>query len=40
MYIYTFKNPVLARSMKKVFWQFPSPQDAEGMERLEPVVRE
>jgi hypothetical protein len=39
MYILTFRNPVLVKRMTKVFWQFPSPENAEQWKRLDPRVQ-
>ena len=35
MYIWRFMNPVLTREMKKVFWQFPSPDEIDQWARLD-----
>jgi len=29
MYIYEFRNPILNKSLKKVFWSFPSKDDTK-----------
>jgi hypothetical protein len=34
MYILTFRNPILRKSMTKVFWQFPTPDDNTQWQRL------
>jgi hypothetical protein len=40
MYIYHYRNPVMTRSVEKIFWCFPSRQDpSEKWTRLEPRVR-
>lgn len=39
MYVVNFRNPLLFRSMKKVFWAFPAEFDStEKWKRLEPDV--
>jgi len=41
MYILTFRNPILRKSMKKVFWQFPTSQDMDKWSRLtQPVQKQ
>lgn len=40
MYLTIYRNPVLLRVMKKVFWQLPKPSDREQWKRLEPLVKE
>lgn len=40
MYILTYRNPLLLKTMRKVFWQFPSSDDStEKWDRLDPQVR-
>jgi hypothetical protein len=40
MYVVNFRNPLLFRSMKKVFWTYPSEYDsADKWKRLEPDVQ-
>jgi len=40
MYIMHHRNPLLAKSMKKVFWQFPSPsQDIRKFKRIDDKVK-
>jgi len=39
IYIFTYRNPVLRKSMKKVFWQFPTSDNIEQWNRLEKVVQ-
>mmetsp|Transcript_21579 Transcript_21579/g.33233 ORF Transcript_21579/g.33233 Transcript_21579/m.33233 type:complete len:262 (-) Transcript_21579:5310-6095(-) len=39
MYILTFRNPVLRKSMQKVFWQFPSTDNMEQWKRLDKKVQ-
>jgi len=39
MYIYEFRNPVLNKTMKKVFWQFPTQDDREQWARLDKDVQ-
>jgi hypothetical protein len=40
MYVLLYRNPLLTKSMKKVFWQFPSNDDPkEKWDRLDPEVR-
>jgi hypothetical protein len=39
MYIMTFRNPILVKTMTKVFWQFPSPEDIEQWRRLDQNVQ-
>ena len=39
MYIMTFRNPILVKTMTKVFWQFPSPDDFNQWKRLDPMVQ-
>jgi hypothetical protein len=34
MYILNYRNPVLSKEMKKVFWQFPSPSEINLWKRL------
>jgi len=39
MYVYNFRNPLFFRTMKKVFWQYPSEYDTiDKWKRLEPNV--
>lgn len=38
-YIFIFRNPILAKALKKVFWQFPSKDDKKQWERLDPLVQ-
>ena len=39
MYVFNFRNPLLFRSMKKVFWSYPSEYDSvDKWKRLEPDV--
>lgn len=39
MYILNFRNPVLVKSVHKIFWQFPTMSDSmEQLNRLEPDV--
>ena len=40
MYILTFRNPILQKTMVKVFWQFPTPANLEQWKRLAPQVQE
>jgi hypothetical protein len=35
MYIFEFRNPILNKSLKKVFWQFPSKDDTDQWARLD-----
>ncbi len=40
MYIASFRNPILATSLRKIFWRFPSKTEAaEKWDRLAPEVR-
>jgi len=39
MYIFTFRNPILVKTVSKVFWLFPSPDNANQWSRLEPKVQ-
>ena len=39
MYVQNFRNPVLFKSMHKVFWMFPSIDDTEQWQRLTPEVK-
>lgn len=40
MYILNYRNPVLVKSMRKVFWCFPdSLSTAEEWKRLDPLVQ-
>lgn len=40
MYVYHYRNPILVKSMQKVFWVFPTPADAqERWRRLNPEVK-
>ena len=40
MYVFHYRNPILIRAMKKVFWVFPTPGDAQDRwHRLEPEVK-
>lgn len=40
MYILHYRNPILVKSMRKVFWRFPSKfESAEKWDRLDPMVR-
>lgn len=40
MYILHYRNPILVKSMKKVFWRFPSKFESnEKWDRLEPLVK-
>jgi hypothetical protein len=38
MYILTFRNPILRKTMTKVFWQFPTPDDNTRWQRLTKTV--
>jgi hypothetical protein len=38
-YIFEFRNPILNKQLKKVFWQFPTKEDSEQWARLDPVVQ-
>lgn len=39
MYVFNFRNPLLFRSMKKVFWSYPNEFDSiQKWKRLEPDV--
>lgn len=41
MYIFEFRNPVLNKNVKKIFWQFPAQDDPEKWARLDkPVQRQ
>jgi len=39
MYILTFRNPVLRKTMQKVFWQFPSTDNVDQWKRLDKKVQ-
>jgi hypothetical protein len=40
MYILHYRNPILVKSMQKIFWRFPSKfEDAEKWDRLDPLVK-
>lgn len=39
MYIFEFRNPILSKRLKKVFWQFPTTDDAEQWARLDKDVQ-
>lgn len=40
MYVLNFRNPLLVKSVQKVFWQFPAMSDSpEQLARLDPKVR-
>ena len=39
MYIFEFRNPILNKSLKKVFWAFPSKDDTEQWARLDKQVQ-
>lgn len=39
MYIFEFRNPVLNKTLKKVFWQFPSKDETKQWARLDPNVQ-
>ena len=39
MYIFEFRNPILSKSLKKVFWQFPTKDDATQWARLDSTVQ-
>lgn len=40
IYVFNFRNPLLFRSMRKVFWQFPTNMDSkESWDRLDDDVR-
>ena len=39
IYIFTYRNPVLRKSMQKVFWQFPTSDNIEQWNRLDKVVQ-
>lgn len=39
VYIFAFRNPVLRKSMVKVFWQFPTSDNIEQWNRLDKVVQ-
>lgn len=41
MYLFFYRNPVLAKSMEKVFWVFPKPGDeVDRWNRLDKNVKE
>jgi hypothetical protein len=40
MYILHYRNPILVKSMEKLFWRFPSKyEESEKWDRLDPLVR-
>jgi len=40
MYVFHYRNPILIKAMRKVFWVFPTPGDAQDRwHRLEPEVK-
>jgi hypothetical protein len=39
MYIFEFRNPILSKNLKKVFWQFPTSDDKEQWARLDNDVK-
>jgi len=39
MYIFEFRNPILNKNLKKVFWQFPDKNDAAQWARLDKNVQ-
>ena len=39
MYIFEFRNPVLSKKLKKVFWQFPTNDDTHQWARLDKSVQ-
>lgn len=39
MYIFEFRNPILSKHLKKVFWQFPTKDDKEQWARLDKTVQ-
>ena len=40
MYILHYRNPILVKSMQKLFWRFPSKyEDEEKWDRIDPLVR-
>jgi hypothetical protein len=40
MYILNYRNPILVKSMRKVFWRFPSKfEDPEKWDRLDHLVK-
>jgi hypothetical protein len=39
MMIFEFRNPILNKSLKKVFWQFPTKDNTEQWARLNPDVQ-
>jgi hypothetical protein len=39
MYVFEFRNPILSKKLKKVFWQFPTNDDTEQWARLDKDVR-
>jgi len=40
MYVFHYRNPILIKAMRKVFWVFPTPGDAQDRwHRLEPAVK-
>lgn len=39
MYIFEFRNPILNKTLKKVFWQFPSKDDTKQWARLDKNVQ-
>jgi hypothetical protein len=38
-YIFIFRNPILQKTLKKVFWQFPTKDDKDQWARLDPQVQ-
>lgn len=39
MYIFEFRNPILNKNLKKVFWQFPDKNDPAQWARLDKPVQ-
>lgn len=38
-YIFEFRNPILNKNLKKVFWQFPTKDETQQWSRLEKIVQ-
>lgn len=39
VYIMTYRNPILRKSMRKVFFQFPQPDNPKKWDRLDDIVK-
>jgi hypothetical protein len=39
MYIFEFRNPILGKNVKHVFWQFPTKDDSKQWQRLDSIVQ-